>query len=66
MLTNTGKSPKGNMRLVSDNGGKSAWLRGKEFGVSKRPGYQRNKSGLLNKQDKAVESDERAHQRARR
>lgn len=39
MLTNTGKSPKGNMRLVSDNGGKSAWLRGKEFGVSKRPGY---------------------------
>lgn len=38
MLTNTDKIPKRNMRLASDNGGKSAWLKGKESGVSRRPG----------------------------
>lgn len=38
------------MRLISDDGGKSAWLNGKESGVTKRPGHQRSKYGLQNKE----------------
>lgn len=42
MLTNTGKSPKGNKRLASVSGGKSARLNGNESGVSRRPGHCRS------------------------
>lgn len=39
MISNTGWMAKGNMGLTSDNGGKSAWLNGKESGVMRRPGH---------------------------
>lgn len=37
MISNAGKHPQGHTRLGSDNGGRSAWLNGKESGVSRRP-----------------------------
>lgn len=54
MLTNTGKILKGNMRLAGDNRGKSVWRKGKGSGVTRKPGHEKSKYGVLNKEDKAV------------